>query len=278
MAHAMRLAAAPGTVCNTLHPVLGAEFEGFDIADHPDAERLAALRRALRAHLVLVLRHQRITPLALLAFTRQLGAPQPHPLASLTLSDVPEIVVEEPVYDAHDLLWHADLAWTDQPNRTSVLAFGASAAEGAVTEFSSLVAAYDGLSPWLKDRIEYLEAEHDHPRRLATGGATPRHPLVHVEVETGRRCLMPGGATARRIPGLPPGESDDLLHRLRCAATHPAVVFTHRWRPGDVVIWDNLAVLHRHGAAGRIRLLRSMVQGPLPVGPASLTNAWVSAG
>lgn len=267
-----------GPSLRPLHPLLGAELAGLDVASPLPPDALALLRRALRAHLVVVLPDQDATPEAQLRFTRQLGGLQAHPVAALALSDSPEIVLEEPARDVQDLLWHADLAWVSQPNRYSVLASSSSPDGGSVTEFCSQIAAYDRLDPWLKHRIEYLDAEHDHPRRQALGLPVSRHPLVRVDRETGQRSLMPGGATARRIPGLPPAESDDLLHRLRCAATHPVVVFAHRWRPGDVVVWDNLAVLHRHATAGAQRLHRTMVRGAPPLGPVALTNAWVSAG
>ncbi len=255
-----------------LPPRFGAVVDGLDPAmDMPEAS-IRALRAALRGHLVLVFRDAALTPEAQVAFTARLGALARHPLAGLLLPARPEIVLETPAADGRDVLWHADLSWAAEPNRVSALAAGE--ARG-VTEFANEVAAYERLDPWLRDRIEYLEVEHDHPRREAAGLPRPVHPLVRVDLETGRRALMLDGGTARRIIGVTGEESDDLLHRLLAIATHPAIVLQHAWRRGDLVVWDNRCVLHRSLGA---TLLRTMTRGTRPIGPRETVTAWVSAG
>lgn len=259
-----------------LHPlgIFGVEFEG----DATGEAGIAVLRAALDRHLLVVLRGQDVTPAAQLRLTAWLGQPTRHPLARLGHHEHPDIVVETPGEDDRDAHWHADLSWATAPNRFSVLS-AAEVPEGTwVTEFASGVAAYAALDPWLKDRIEFLEAEHDHPRRVATGLPLAVHPLVTVEPGTGRRALLLGGGTARRIVGLPEAEGAALLHRLHAAATHPSVVLRHAWRPGEVVIWDNLAVMHRSRFAAPGRLHRSMVRGAPPLGPRDLAQPWVVAG
>jgi taurine dioxygenase len=256
----------------------GAEVAGLPLAVLPPPAVLEALRGALERHLLLVLRDQHVTPEAQLAFTARLGAPARHPLARLGHPAHPAIVVEAPGEDDRDADWHADLSWCAAPNRLSVLS-AAGLPDGAwATEFASGVAAYAALDPWLRDRIEFLEAEHDHPRRIAAGLPPAIHPLVTVDPRSGRRALLLGGGTARRVVGLPAAEGADLLHRLHAAATHPSVVVRHAWRPGDLVLWDNLAVLHRARFAAPGRLHRTMVRGAPPVGPRDLAVPWVSAG
>jgi taurine dioxygenase len=255
-----------------LHPRFGAAVEGLDPAAALPEAAIRALRAALRQHLVLVFRDAALTPEAQVAFTERLGAIARHPLAELLLPARPEIVLETPAADGRDVLWHADLSWAAEPNRVSALAAGE--ARG-VTEFASQIAAYERLDPWLRDRIEYLEVVHDHPRREAAGLPPPVHPLVRVDPDTGRRALMLDGGTARRIIGVPQEDSDDLLHRLLAAATHPAIVLQHEWRRGDLVVWDNRCVLHRSRGA---TLLRTMTRGARPLGPRDTVTAWVSAG
>jgi taurine dioxygenase len=272
---APRIARSPAPPRITpLHPLFGAEVEGLDLGAPLEEAAVRALRAALRAHLVLVLRDQAPSPEAQLAFTARLGAIARHPLAELGLPARPEIVIESPCRDDRDVLWHADLTWSAEPNRVSALAAGA---EGGVIEFASGVAAYERLDPWLKDRIEFLEVAHDHPRGAAAGLSSAVHPLVGVDPETGRRALLLDAGTARRVLGATEAESEDLLHRLLSAATHPAIVLRHRWQRGDLVVWDNRAVLHR-SRGNPAALLRTMTRGTRPLGPRQMAMAWVSAG
>ncbi|MGG5821120.1 TauD/TfdA dioxygenase family protein [Falsiroseomonas sp. HW251] len=257
-----------------LHPLFGAEVEDIDLSR--DGAVIPALRRALASHLVLVLRGQSLTPVQQVAVTALLGPVARHPLAALSLPGSPEVVVEDSGGDDRESRWHADLAWSATP--ASVSAVAAHEADGLTTEFATQVGAYERLDPWLRDRIEFLEAEHDHPRRAATGLPAVAHPLVRLDSGTGRRALLLDPSSAGRIRGLPAAESDDLLHRLHAAATHPALVWRHRWTAGDLLLWDNAALLHRTRRAAAGRLHRTMVRGEAPVGPAAVSMPWVSAG
>jgi taurine dioxygenase len=272
------LPAARGLRIRALHPVLGAEVEGVDPAALPSPSTLAELRRALSRHHVLVFRGARLSPAAQVDFTTRLGALEQHPAPHLTLPGERGIVVEEPGRDDRELDWHADLAWSAVPSRYSAQSAEAIEDGGWVTEFAGLFAAYDRLDMWLRERIEFLEVEHDHPRRHAAGAPPAVHPLVRIEPGTGRRALFLDAGSARRIVGLHPAESADLLHRLQATATHPSIVFRHAWRTGDLLVWDNLAVLHRLRYAAQGRLLRTMVRGVAPVGPRQVMVPWVSAG
>jgi taurine dioxygenase len=84
--------------------------------------------------------------------------------------------------------------------------------------------------------------------------------------------------TTARVRGLPEAEGEALLHRLLAAATDPAITLRHRWQAGDLVVWDNRAVLHRAAFPAAWRLHRTMVSGSRPLGPADLVTPWVSAG
>jgi taurine dioxygenase len=256
----------------------GVELRGLDTTAPIPPALAETLRATLDRHLLLILRGAAMTPESQIAFTAALGTPARHPLALLSHPRHPAIVVEAPGQDDRDAHWHADLSWAAAPNRISILS-AADIPEGAwATEFASGVAAYARLDPWLKDRIEFLEAEHDHPRRIAAGLPPVTHPLVTVDPRSGRRALLLGGGTARRVVGLSDAEGADLLHRLHAAATHPSVVLRHAWREGDLVLWDNLAVMHRARFAAPGRLHRTMVRGERPVGPRDVGTAWVSAG
>jgi taurine dioxygenase len=107
------------------------------------------------------------------------------------------------------------------------------------------------------------------------------HPVVRVDPETGRRGLFVDEDTTTRLLGVPEPEAATLLRRLCAAAADPAVTYRHAWRPQDLVLWDNQAVLHRaeprtEGHAWRMH--RSMAAGSRPYGPAAVVQPWVMAG
>ena len=95
------------------------------------------------------------------------------------------------------------------------------------------------------------------------------------------RALAGDEDTTTRLLGVPEREAGRLLRRLRDAATDLAVTYRHAWRPRDLVVWDNHAVLHRaepRPAGEAWRMLRTMVAGARPYGPAAVTQPWVVAG
>ncbi len=122
-------------------------------------------------------------------------------------------------------------------------------------------AAYDALDPAIRERIAPLGAHHSlrysqaklgHAHKAGSSysgyGMTeteaPLRPLVKTHPETGRQCLMVG-RHAHAIPGLDPDESERLLDELADFACQPPRVYHHRWTPGDAVVWDNRALMHR---------------------------------
>lgn len=286
-----------------LHEGFGVALEGVSVSPDADDAVFDDLRALVAAHGLVVLRDQVLAPAAQAAVTRRLGRPEIHALDHARHAEQPEIVVEgnadapQGLGDA-GLAWHADLTWRAVPTRLSLLcAEHLPAAPGEIL-FAHQGLAHDRLDPWLRWRIEYLEAEHDHDRRCrgdAPGWrarpplAGPQraahppaaHPVVRLDPATGRRSLFVNEGTTTRLLGVTAEEGARLLARLLAAATDPAVVHRHRWRPGDLLLWDNAVLLHRVVAAAPgevIRLHRSAVSGEVPVGPLSVAQPWVVAG
>jgi taurine dioxygenase len=258
-----------------LHPVLGARITGLDLSRPLDADALHTVRAALARHLLLLIPGQDLDPMAQVAFTARLGSLARHPLPDLVLAEAPDAMLERPSEDFRDAEWHAHLTWAAAPSRFSALA---AACGGGAADFASLAHAYGRLSPWLRDRVEYLQVAHDHARRRAAGLPEAVHPLVRLDPETRRRSLLLDAGTAQRVIGLPPAEGQALLQRLLALATDPGITLRHRWQAGDLVLWDNRAVLHRVVAAPDGALRRTMVSGTPPLGPAAFATPWVSAG
>ena len=268
---------------------LGAELRGLDAAKPVGAEEAGALRRALDEHLVLLARRQRLDDPALMAFSRLFGdldPPGPNPYGAPFLPEFPEINVISNVVEngrpignlgAGEAVWHADMTYIDKPPGAALLhALEVPEGQGD-TYFANQFAAWAALPETLKARIEGLCCVHDSAHNSAgmlrrgyrvvedvreTPGA--RQPLVRTDPATGGKALFLGRRPHAWIVGLEVEESDALLDRLWAHASDPRFVWRHRWRAGDLLVWNNLGVLHRRDAfdAGARRIMhRTQIRG-----------------
>ena len=268
---------------------LGARITGLDAARPVAPADAEALRRALDAHLVLLMRDQRLDDPALLAFSRLFGAldpPGPNPYGAPFLPEFPEVNVISNVVEngrpignlgAGEAVWHADMTYIDTPPKAAILhALEVPEGQGD-TFFANQFAAWRALPEALKARIDGLCCIHDSAhnsagllrrgyRETADPRETPgaRHPLARTDPATGRKALFLGRRPHACIPSLPLAESEALLDRLWAHATDERFVWRHRWRPGDLLVWNNPGVLHRRDAfdpAARRILHRTQIRG-----------------
>jgi taurine dioxygenase len=158
--------------------------------------------------------------------------------------------------------WHSDSTFTPWFHRAAVLRCPIIPPVGGDTGFASLCAAYDGLSPMLQEWLAGLRAVHMMPEGLKEGiniGAygpdaearfdaafPPREwPVVITHPESGRKALFVNPSDCVHIVGLKRAESHALLRFLCRHVVSSSFVYRHHWRPGDLVLWDELSVLHR---------------------------------
>ncbi|HTR70431.1 MAG TPA: TauD/TfdA family dioxygenase, partial [Mycobacteriales bacterium] len=160
-------------------------------------------------------------------------------------------------YRKGTFFWHIDGAQDAIPQKATLLAAHEVAESGGGTEFANTYAAYEALPEEDKAELADLRVLHTFaatqslvypdptPKQLAAWATVPsrEHPLVWTR-PGGRKSLLVG-ATAERIVGLPEADGRALLDRLLDWATGPQFVLAHPWRRGDLVIWDNTAMLHR---------------------------------
>ncbi len=154
--------------------------------------------------------------------------------------------------------WHADMTYNDMPPKASILYSIEIPPTGGNTYFANMYAAYEALPEGLRQRLEGRRAIHDAAHNSAgerrkgyaditdireTPGA--RHPMVRTNPRTGRKALFLGRRPNSHVVGLEIAESEELLDAAWTAATEKQFVMCHEWRVGDVVMWDNLSVLHR---------------------------------
>ncbi|MDA1302556.1 MAG: TauD/TfdA family dioxygenase [Proteobacteria bacterium] len=154
--------------------------------------------------------------------------------------------------------WHTDSTYMPLASKAAMLYALVVPPEGGETAFADMRAAWDALDPETQARLEPLSAYHslyysqeqagfkhttDNVYGFHEKGA-PLRPIVKTHPETGRKSLYTG-RHAYGIPGLPEQESKELLQRLLEDACQPPRIYTHRWTPGDLVVWDNRCLMHR---------------------------------
>jgi taurine dioxygenase len=268
---------------------LGARVLGIDLAQPIDSSTVARITEAWRQRLVLVFPDQAIDDDQLIAFTRLFGdldPPGPNPYGAPFLPEHPEInVISNVLVDgrpignlgAGEAIWHADMTYTDTPPMGAVL-LGLEIPEGeGNTYFANMCAAIDALPSSLRVRIEGKLCIHDATynsagmmrkgyKEVTDPRAAPgaRHPLVIHHPHTGRPALFLGRRRNASIVGLELADSETLLNALWAHATQPRFALTHVWRRGDVLMWDNMATLHRRDAfaeTARRVLHRTQIRG-----------------
>ncbi len=272
---------------------LGAEVKGVDIASGLSDADIQQIKAAWHEHLVVVIRDQAIDDPQLIAFTRRFGEldpPGPNPYGGPIYPEHPELNIISNIVEggrpignlgAGEAVWHADMTYLELPPMGAVLYAVELPPMGGDTQFANMYAAYDALREKTKREIEGLRAIHDAAHNSAgmlrkgyeniddvrqTPGA--RHPLVRTDRESGRRCLFLGRRPHSYVVGLEVPESEALLDRLWAHATQDRFVTTHSWRVGDVLMWNNRAVLHRRDAfdaVARRRLHRAQLKGDGPI-------------
>ena len=257
-----------------LHGYFAAEASPLDLRRIEDRRTLDAIRAGMDRYAVLVFRDQQFSDLEQLAFARRLdGVLHTKTGASVltkgrlgneALSDISnldengEILASDDrrrMYSLGNRLWHTDASFQDPPGRYSILSARVVPPVRADTEFADMRAAYDALDAETRAKLEGLKAHHSiaHSREILgfefseeerekLKGAV--HPLVRINPRTQRRSLYLA-SHASRIIDWPIPEGRLLLRDLVEHATQPQFVYRHAWRGGDLVIWDNLATMHR---------------------------------
>ena len=242
---------------------IGVEVCGYSSGDFLTSSAAEECRELLQRYGVVVYREAHMSDPDLVAFSRSLGevvvaGVGGHP-------DYPEIspVSMDPAKSKlaglrrSTIFWHTDGLTDEIPQKATLLTAREVADEGGDTEFANTYAAYEALPDERKAELARYRVVHSvaasqlllnpdpDPELRAKWDRAPsrEHPLVWQHRD-GRRSLLIG-ATAGAIAGLGDEEGRDLLDDILAWATQPQFVLRHRWRVGDLVVWDNTGMLHR---------------------------------
>jgi alpha-ketoglutarate-dependent 2,4-dichlorophenoxyacetate dioxygenase len=258
-----------------IHPVFVGEVAGVDIARPLSRDAVAAIEAGMDRHAVLVFPDQRITDQEQMAFSRNFGALENARGGNITrpedqrletgMNDVSNLgrdgqpldrASRQRLFNLGNMLWHSDSSFRPIPAKYSLLSARTVNPTGGNTEFADMRAAYDALDPATKAQIEDLVCEHslmysrgslgmlDYSEEERALFRPVRQRLVRTHPVTGRKSLYLS-SHAGAIIGMPMPEARILLRDLTEHATQPAFVYVHRWRPWDLVMWDNRQMMHR---------------------------------
>lgn len=267
MAEAVKIEASVADwEASRLATALGAEVRGVDLG-RADGTEIDAIRELLLEHLVLFFPEQHLSVDDHVAFGRHFGVLEGHPNLKNPFTDHPELFELAASKGGVADEWHTDITFQDEPALMSVLQMLRCPPTGGDTMWSSLYAAYDGLSEPMKELCEGLTALHDaHPHDRADKMAI--HPVVRVHPETGRRALYVSEHFTRRIVEMNAGESEALLGYLTRWVTSPRFTVRYRWSEGTVAMWDNRCTQHfvLNDFEGERIIQRVTVMGDKPVG------------
>ncbi|MDY7578819.1 TauD/TfdA family dioxygenase [Herbaspirillum sp. RTI4] len=272
----------------------GAEISGVDLSRPLTPQAVAEIRAALLQWKVIFFRDQPLSHEQHVAFGKQFGdltvghpvfgfvEGHPH-IYSVGRNRLKERFTDERLVRSWTG-WHTDVTAAVNPPFASILRGVSIPPYGGDTQWTNLVAAYQGLSPTLRSFVDTLKGEHrftvpegggarpEFTQKVAATPLVSHHPLVRVHPETGERALYVSPSFLKRIVGLQPRESEQLLALLFEHVVRPEYTVRFKWREGSLAFWDNRSTAHLapvdiFDTDFDRQLYRITLVGDVPVGP-----------
>ena len=276
-----------------INPVFGARVTGLNPVSTLQDSEFAEVRRLFEQHSVLVLPNQPMDDEQQIAFSERFGALErtisSNPAGGTAFARQSNIDIKtgetiapddrRMMYQKANMLWHADSTFKETQSLCSLLSAREVPEEGGATDFASTRSVYEGLTEAEQSELDGLIVEHDiiYSRQIVGFEFTNkereemqavRHPLVQVNPATGRKSLLIG-AHAKCIVGWPFEKGRALLDKLDERATRPENTFSHHWKSGDLVIWDNRSAIHRATPYDTLKYRRLMQRTTVSYQPAA---------
>jgi taurine dioxygenase len=241
---------------------LGAEILGIDLSQEMTPEPAGQIRKVLNEYEVIFFRDQDISPQHQKALALSFGPLQTHP-AYDTIENFPEISILESTAAQPTRIdaWHSDMTFRQHPPMGTVLKSEIIPPKGGDTLWSSMTAAYQGLSQPMQAFLDKLTAVHDFSHGFKESLAAPggrerladavaanppvRHPVIRIHPETGKKVIFVNSLFTTHIEGLHKSESEALLAYLFRHITVPEYTCRFQWGVNSIAIWDNRSTQHK---------------------------------
>lgn len=254
-----------------LTPAFGVEVSGLPLAEFVPSGRFNELRALFEEHSALLFREQDFDDEAHLELAQAFGpiedrkADERKPGERFTIPKVTNVVADSSLKDDVDMhklhlesnfLWHADSTFMPMPALTNIITARVVTSRGGATELASTRTAWAAMPEALRSRIRGRGIWHHYSvSRAKISPELAKHPMFHKWPAThwnavwtnpvnGREALYIA-SHAYEVDGYSEAESKALLEELMNYCTRPEFTYAHRWTVGDVLIWDQRAVLHR---------------------------------
>ena len=253
-------------IIEPLSSALGAEVRGVDLRHDLSPEMVAQIVDAFSEHLVILFRDQELTEEQQLHFAGYLGEigrrslppvqwpeGRDHNPAIMLISNIREKGKLVGSLPDGELWFHHDMCYVEAPPKATLLYAVEVPAQGGNTRFANMYKAYDALSDAVKEKISGQKAlqiyDYKTTEKVDLEGdisqiAHSLQPVAITHPITKRKALYVNPLITARIEGLPTQESDALLEELLGFTENPEIIYEHRWRPGDLLMWDNLSSCH----------------------------------
>ena len=259
----------------------GVEITGVNLASDVDAPTLEAIAEAYLEHKVVLFRDQNLSAQRYVQFAFSWGEPRNDAFSELQVSTFKDLsmvgntgdLLEQTHYRNGSCYWHTDCAAEPDPNATTMLYCLHAPSVGGETVVADMQQAYDALDAPTKKEIDGLIARHAYsgtcdtldgreaweipfpevPVKEVTVQRLPshkRHPLVRRHSVSDRSSLYAPAGSIVAVEGLAEQRAHELVRRLKLHAVQSQFVYSHRYQPGDLLMWDNSATLHRAGPVG----------------------------
>ena len=267
----------------------GVEAKGVDLSRPLDEETRSLLNQAFVKHSVLVIRDQTLTARQLRDAVQNFGEIFPQHNTRFSLPECPEIHYlsnKDRYPDGSRYIpgagYHTDHSNAEIPPKATLLLAIELPTSGGDTQYVNMAAAYDALPEATKKQIAGLKAMHVYQskhstRKLMTLGNEAKkrlppavyHPIVRTHPENGRKAIYINPIRIETIAGMKETDAQLLLCELLQHAIQERFQYRHKWKQGDLVMWDNRCLLHKangdydHETQTRY-LYRVMLQGDKP--------------
>jgi len=250
----------------------GADVIGLDLSKPIDDRTFKRLSDAFNEYSVLAYRDQKLAPEQQIVFSRRWGPLQVNVRSDFNKPGYPDLyVVSNILVDGKPIgsqdagrYWHTDLCYLPKPTKCSLLYAHELPGPGlGDTMFASNIKAYEQLPASAKKRLEGKKAANSYrymfDRKASEFGLRPKlteeekkkypedaiHPVIRTHPETGKKCIFVCEGYTTHILDMPKAESDELLQLMFDTVQKPENVYRHKWRLGDLMMWDNCAVQHK---------------------------------